>query len=66
MHACMQVASLVGADPKEIIFTSGATESNNMAIKGVAGFYRDKKKHLITTQTERAPPSACPVHLTSP
>ena len=52
----MQVASLVGADPKEIIFTSGATESNNMAIKGVAGFYRDKKKHLITTQTERAPP----------
>ena len=52
----------MGADPKEIIFTSGATESNNLAIKGVAGFYRDKKKHLITTQTERARPSAavCP------
>ncbi|CAL8462376.1 g1909 [Coccomyxa elongata] len=47
-----QVASLVGADPKEIIFTSGATESNNLAIKGVANFYRDKKKHIITTQTE--------------
>ena len=49
----MQVASLVGADPKEIIFTSGATESNNLAIKGVANFYRDKKKHIITAQTER-------------
>jgi cysteine sulfinate desulfinase/cysteine desulfurase-like protein len=47
-----QVAKLVGADPKEIIFTSGATESNNLAIKGVAMFYREKKKHIITTQTE--------------
>lgn len=47
-----QVAALVGADPKEIIFTSGATESNNMALKGVAGFYKAKKKHIVTTQTE--------------
>jgi cysteine desulfurase len=44
------VAGVIGADPKEIVFTSGATESNNMAIKGVAGFYKDKKNHLITTQ----------------
>ena len=51
-----QVADLVGADPKEIIFTSGATESNNMSIKGVANFYKDKKRHIITTQTERAGP----------
>jgi cysteine desulfurase len=47
-----QVASLIGADPKEIVFTSGATESNNMAIKGVAHFYGEKKRHVITTATE--------------
>ncbi|XP_014885634.1 cysteine desulfurase [Poecilia latipinna] len=47
-----QVADLIGADPREIIFTSGATESNNMAIKGVARFYQAKKRHVITTQTE--------------
>lgn len=46
------VARLIGASGKEIIFTSGATESNNMAIKGVARFYREHKKHVITTQTE--------------
>ncbi|XP_015336696.1 cysteine desulfurase, mitochondrial isoform X1 [Marmota marmota marmota] len=51
-RARQQVASLIGADPREIIFTSGATESNNIAIKGVARFYRSRKKHLITTQTE--------------
>lgn len=47
-----QLAKLIGADAKEIFFTSGATESNNMAIKGVANFYGDKKKHIVTTQTE--------------
>ena len=47
-----QVAKLIGADPKEIIFTSGATESNNIAVKGVGRFYASKKKHIITTQTE--------------
>lgn len=46
------VADVIGADAKEIIFTSGATESNNMAIKGVARFYKNTKKHIITTQTE--------------
>merc|ERR1711998_373373 len=47
-----QVADLIGADPKEIVFTSGATESNNISVKGVARFYKSKKNHVITTQTE--------------
>ncbi len=47
-----QVASLIGATEKEIVFTSGATESNNIAIKGVARFYKDKKNHIITPVTE--------------
>lgn len=51
-EARKQVGDLVGADAKEIIFTSGATESNNLAIKGVAGFYKEKKNHIITTQTD--------------
>lgn len=67
-HARQQVADLIGADAKEIIFTSaraslphraspltpsqGATESNNMAIKGIAHFYKDKKRHVITSQTD--------------
>ncbi|WP_198291459.1 MULTISPECIES: IscS subfamily cysteine desulfurase [Thauera] len=47
-----QVAALVNADPKEIIWTSGATESNNLAIKGAAHFYQGKGKHVITVKTE--------------
>lgn len=46
------VAALINADEKEIIFTSGATESNNIALKGVAHFYKDKKNHIITVVTE--------------
>ena len=42
----------MGADPKEIIFTSGATEANNLAIKGVANFYKEKKNHIVTLQTD--------------
>ncbi|XP_027039704.1 cysteine desulfurase, mitochondrial-like isoform X4 [Pocillopora damicornis] len=51
-HARKQVAELIGADPKEIVFTSGATESNNISVKGVGRFYKKNKKHIITTQTE--------------
>ena len=47
-----EIAALIGADPKEIIFTSGATESNNIAIKGVGRFYKDRKNHIITPTTE--------------
>src|SRR6266853_295155 len=47
-----QVAALVGADPREIVWTSGATESINLALKGAAQFYRDKGRHLVTVRTE--------------
>jgi cysteine desulfurase len=46
------VASLIGADPREIVWTSGATESNNLAIKGAAQFYKSRGKHIVTVKTE--------------
>lgn len=51
-QARAQVASLIKASPKEIVFTSGATESNNLALKGLAKFYGSKKRHIITTQID--------------
>ncbi len=51
-NARVQVAELVNADPREIIWTSGATESNNLAIKGAANFYAERGKHIITVKTE--------------
>jgi len=51
-EARAQVAALIGADPKEIVWTSGATESDNLAIKGVANFYGKKGRHIVTCKTE--------------
>ncbi|MEY4075855.1 MAG: Cysteine desulfurase [Pseudomonadota bacterium] len=50
--ARVDVANLIGADPREIVWTSGATESNNLALKGAAHFYKSRGKHLITVKTE--------------
>jgi len=47
-----EVAALVGADPREIVWTSGATESNNLALKGAAHFYKTRGKHIVTVKTE--------------
>ena len=51
-EARQHVADLLNADPREIVWTSGATESDNLAIKGVAEFYKDKGKHIVTCKTE--------------
>ena len=51
-EARSQVAKLVGADPREIVWTSGATESINLALKGAAHFYKDKGRHIVTVKTE--------------
>ena len=47
-----QVAALVNADPREIVWTSGATEADNLALKGAAWFHRDRGRHIITSRTE--------------
>ena len=51
-EARAHVAALIGADPKEIVWTSGATEGNNLALKGAANFYKTKGKHIVTQKTE--------------
>jgi len=51
-NARAQIARLIGGSPKELVFTSGATESNNLALKGAAWFYKDRGKHIVTVQTE--------------
>lgn len=50
-EARQHVADLIGAGAKDVVFTSGATESNNMLVKGIAKFHQGKRKHVITTQT---------------
>ena len=60
-EARKQVAALIGADPREIVWTSGGTESDNLAIKGAAHFYQKKGKHIVTVKTEhKAVLDTCP------
>ena len=59
-NARAQIANLVNCDPRELVWTSGATESINLALKGVAKFYKDRGKHIVTVQTEhKATLDAC-------
>ena len=58
-NARRQVAELVNADPREIVWTSGATESDNLAIKGVAHFYASKGKHIITEEQSNTVTPVC-------
>src|ERR671925_2454393 len=51
-EARAHVADLIGADPKEIVWTSGATEGNNLALKGAANFHKTKGRHIVTQKTE--------------
>lgn len=62
-NAREQVAALIGASPKEIVFTSGATESTNLAIKGVCSMYRDKGRHIITSVIEHKATLDCCKHM---
>ena len=61
--ARINVAALINADPREIVWTSGATESNNLAIKGIAHFYRKQGKHIVTLKTEHKAVLDCCRHL---
>lgn len=60
------IADLIGADAKDIVFTSGATESNNMAIKGIARFYKGKKRHMFVSPTLPVSRNFCPLTLRTP
>src|SRR5579872_3624950 len=61
-QARLQVAELIQADPREIIWTSGATEANNLALKGAAFLYQGKGKHIVTVKTEHPSVLDCCQH----